>query len=68
MKCEHFIDANMVGEILGIHPNTVKRMAAAGGLPGLKLGKLWRFRESMLDEWARQKLDSCCRPCPKGKK
>ena len=67
MNCEQFIDAKQVAEILKIHPNTVKRMAAAGDLPGFKFGKLWRFRESMVDEWVEQKLNSFRRPCPKGK-
>ncbi len=31
-------------EQLGLHPDTVARMARAGRLAGVKVGKSWRFR------------------------
>jgi excisionase family DNA binding protein len=55
---ESLIDAEAAGRILGIHPKTAKRMAAAGTIPALKIGKLWRFRASSLDSWAEAQL-SC---------
>ena len=51
MTCEPLIDANRAAELLALHPKTVKQMAAAGKIPGLKIGSVWRFRESTLDTW-----------------
>jgi excisionase family DNA binding protein len=62
MSIEMLIDAEAAAEILHLHPKTVKRFAAAGTIPALKLGKLWRFRASSLDDWAKAQLDSACHP------
>lgn len=39
-----------VAEYLRTTPDTIKRMARAGRLPGLKLGRVWRFRRADIDE------------------
>jgi len=39
-----------MAEYLRSSPGTVKRLARAGRLPGLKLGHTWRFRKSDIDE------------------
>jgi len=44
--------------LLGIHPKTLQRMARAGQVPALRIGDLWRFRASDLDEWLRSGV--CC--------
>ena len=36
-----------------VHPETVKRRARRGEIPGLKFGKVWRFRASVLDTYIR---------------
>ena len=56
VRCEPLIDAERAGEILKLHPKTVKRMAQEERLPGFKIGKVWRFRESSLDAWLRSQL------------
>ena len=58
MNCEPLIDAEAAGRLLGVHPKTVKRFAQAGTIPGMRIGKLWRFRASSLDAWARVQIDS----------
>ena len=35
-----------------------EEMALRGTLPGLKIGKVWRFRASTLDEWVDEQLQS----------
>jgi excisionase family DNA binding protein len=30
------------------------KLARIGYLPGIKFGKLWRFREDMIEEWERR--------------
>lgn len=62
MSCEPLIDANEAAKLLGIHPRTIKIMAAEGKLPGLKIGSVWRFRESALDNWISEQL-KCSTPC-----
>ena len=65
--CEPLIDAKQAGMLLGIHPKTVKQMAAEGKLPGMKIGSVWRFRASKLDEWVKAQLDCHRHSLPNGK-
>jgi excisionase family DNA binding protein len=62
-KCEPLIDAGQAGELLELHPKTVKRLAARGILPGIRIGKLWRFRASSLDAWLKSQLHLSRHPC-----
>lgn len=64
MSCEPLIDAERAAEILKLHSKTVKRLAQAGRLPGLKIGRVWRFRESSLDAWLRLQLECSRHPSP----
>jgi excisionase family DNA binding protein len=66
-KCEPLIDAKRAAAILGIHPKTVKEMAATKRIPGLKIGTVWRFRESVLDNWITSQLQ-CLSPLAAAKK
>ena len=59
---EPLIDAAEAARILRLHPVTVREMAARGSIPGLKIGKAWRFRASSLDEWVTRQLESSCYP------
>ena len=40
-----------VATYLKLKPQTVYKWAQEGQIPGTKLGKEWRFRRSILDEW-----------------
>jgi excisionase family DNA binding protein len=66
VRCEPLIDAQRAAELLQLHPKTVKKLAQAGELPGMKIGRVWRFRESSLDEWMRLRLQYCRHPSPEG--
>jgi excisionase family DNA binding protein len=59
-EIEPLIDAQQAARILKLHPVTVREMAARHELPGLKIGKVWRFRCSSLDEWITGRLESSC--------
>ena len=39
-----------------IHPKTLQKLARSGAIRALQIGKVWRFRASVLDEWIEQKL------------
>lgn len=38
-------------QLLGVKPKTVRALAAAGTIPGVKVGKPWRFDETLLRQW-----------------
>jgi excisionase family DNA binding protein len=47
------LDLEAAAEVLGIHPTTLRERAAAGDIPGAKIGKEWRFLETDLVEYFR---------------
>jgi excisionase family DNA binding protein len=53
---EPLLDSDQAAAILKIHPKTLQRMARRGDIRALQIGKVWRFRASVLDEWIQQKL------------
>lgn len=53
------------GELLGLHPKTVQRMARRGAIPAIRIGRYWRFRASELDSWV--DVHSTCQPACVGK-
>jgi excisionase family DNA binding protein len=44
-----------VASYLRLSPAKVYRMAKAGQLPAIQIGRAWRFKRELLDEWIRQK-------------
>ena len=53
---EPLLDSNQAAAILLLHPKTLQRMARRGDIRALQIGKVWRFRASVLDEWIQQQL------------
>jgi excisionase family DNA binding protein len=49
---EPFFDSYEVAKLMGVHPQTVKRRARSGEIPGIENGNLWRFCASMLESRA----------------
>ncbi len=39
------------GKLLHCHPDTVRKMARAGEIPGAKIGRAWVFYTEQLLEW-----------------
>jgi excisionase family DNA binding protein len=48
---ETLLDHKSAGELLGLHPKTIQRFARLGTIPGIRIGRYWRFRASALDHW-----------------
>ena len=48
---EPLLDSDGAAQLLRIHPKTLQRMARRGEIPGVQIGKLWRFRRSELNAW-----------------
>ena len=44
---------------------TLLRLSRTGEIPGVRVGKLWRYRKSDLDEWLASKVSSFRHPCRK---
>jgi excisionase family DNA binding protein len=48
---EPLLDSGQAANLLRIHRKTLQKMARRGELHGMRVGKLWRFRVSDLNEW-----------------
>jgi len=40
---------------LGVHPNTIYRLARRGAIPAFKVGANWRFNRTSIDCWRRER-------------
>ena len=60
---ERPLTCDEAGELLRVHPKTIKRMAARGEIPGhFRFGR-WFFYSSELDSWMRIEIDSSSHSC-----
>jgi len=48
---ESLLDVEKLQSFLRIHPKTLRNKARRGIIPGVHVGRLWRFRPSALNEW-----------------
>jgi excisionase family DNA binding protein len=46
-----------VARYLKLKPQTIYVWAQQGKIPAAKIGKEWRFRKDVIDEWFNQHLD-----------
>jgi excisionase family DNA binding protein len=51
MPPDEIMTLEEVARYLKLKPQTVYKWAQEGQIPGAKLGKEWRFRRGILDEW-----------------
>jgi excisionase family DNA binding protein len=47
---ESLLDVAEAAKLLRIHPKTLRSKARRGVIPGVQVGRLWRFRASALNE------------------
>jgi excisionase family DNA binding protein len=50
------LTAEDLARYLGFNRNWIYRQAEAGELPGVKLGKSWRFKRSVIDRWLEERI------------
>jgi excisionase family DNA binding protein len=55
---EQLLDTEEAAALLKIHPKTLQEMARCGQVVGIRIGKLWRFRASVLNNWLEHKMAS----------
>jgi excisionase family DNA binding protein len=53
---EQLLDSDEAAALLKIHPKTLQKMARNGEITGVQVGRLWRFRASVINEWLEQKM------------
>jgi excisionase family DNA binding protein len=53
MSAEPWVAVDDVARHLGVSHDTVYRWIDGKGLPAQKLGRLWKFKLSEVDAWAR---------------
>jgi excisionase family DNA binding protein len=63
MAFERVLNTEEAAALLQIHPKTLQRMARQGVIPAFRIGDLWRFRASALDQWLRSRLCSKSHSC-----
>jgi len=51
MTSDDIMTLEEVAKYLKLTPQTVYKWAQEGQIPGAKLGKEWRFRRRIIDEW-----------------
>src|SRR5579863_665992 len=60
---ERVLNTEEAAALLQIHPKTLQRMARQRSVPAFRIGDLWRFRASALDEWLRSGVCSKRHSC-----
>jgi excisionase family DNA binding protein len=58
MTFERLLDSDEAAALLKIHPKTLQKMARNGQITGVQVGRLWRFRASILNDWLEDKMAS----------
>ena len=58
LTIEQLLDSDEAAALLKIHPKTLQKMARNGEIAGVQVGRLWRFRASVLNEWLEHKMAS----------
>lgn len=59
-----YLTVPQVAELLGLHPESVRKMARSGNLPAFKAGRGWRFDPVALNAW-RQNQHAKGAPAPR---
>ena len=57
VKYETIMNVREVAEYLRVSEAKVYRLANQGGIPTMRIGKTWRFRKDLLDQWMRQNTE-----------
>jgi len=53
MMEDRWLSVDEIAEYLGISRDTVYAWISSRGLPGHRIGRLWKFKREEVDEWVR---------------
>jgi PTS system nitrogen regulatory IIA component len=59
---ENIMTLEEVAKYLKMKPQTIYLWAQKGQIPAVKLGKEWRFRRDVIDEWLNERFDEKFQP------
>ncbi|NLO07405.1 MAG: helix-turn-helix domain-containing protein [candidate division WS1 bacterium] len=51
MAQDEVMNVEEVADLLGFHPEYVREMARTGRIPGVKVGRKWRFVREQVIDW-----------------
>ena len=57
IQVREVMDIRQAADYLGISVDTVYKHASTGHIPAFKMGNLWKFKKSKLDEWMERECD-----------
>ncbi len=63
MNFEPLLTSEQAAALLQIHAKTLQRMARDGQVPGIQIGRQWRFRTADMAQWVDTKLQSTSHSC-----
>ena len=55
---EPLIDSDAAAAMIGVAPKTLQKYARQGLVRGVHVGKFWRFRASVIDEWISREFET----------
>ncbi len=55
---EPLIDSDKAAAMIGVAPKTLQKYARHGLVRGVHVGKFWRFRASVIDEWISHEFEN----------
>ncbi len=61
----NILNIEEVAKYLKMKPQTIYTWAQSGKIPAAKIGKEWRFRKDIIDEWFNQHIDEKFQPLVK---
>ncbi len=54
MQQERWLSVDEIAAHMGVNPDTVYKWIERRKLPAHKMGRLWKFKATEVDEWVRQ--------------
>ncbi len=64
-ESNNILNIEEVAKYLKMKPQTIYTWAQSGKIPAAKIGKEWRFRKDIIDEWFNQHIDAKFQPLVK---
>lgn len=53
----YVMNTNELAKYLKLNPDTIRRQAEKQVIPGIRIGRVWRFPKAMIDMWIKEKME-----------
>lgn len=57
MQNQNIMTIKQVAEYLKVSPRTIYKLVKEGNIPTFKIMNMWRFEQSQIDQWIRDKSE-----------